>query len=226
MPRPRLDENQPPASNRLQTAFWEALEEHPFKDITVTEIARRAGVNKNTFYYHYANMDELAQSSIQDSLLYDISVIFFGSTEKPQPPISDMAKRIEELPSIALKEDNQERWKRLSLIAGPHGSNQLISYVKEFILHEWLTRMNVDYDRLNLNARITISFTLSGIIGLLSSDFIEEDEKSHVMQTFFESDLFRNTFKSVYPVMLRARTARSYVNHPDLGAINQSHEMN
>ena len=43
----------------LSEAFSELLKEKPFEQITVTEIARKAGLNRQTFYYHFHDIHEL-----------------------------------------------------------------------------------------------------------------------------------------------------------------------
>ena len=53
MARPRKDQEGPTAVERMEEAFWEILAEKPYAQITVSEIAKRAQVNKNAFYYHF-----------------------------------------------------------------------------------------------------------------------------------------------------------------------------
>ena len=43
----------------LLVAFGELLEEKHFKDITITDITSRCGLNRMTFYYHFDNIYEL-----------------------------------------------------------------------------------------------------------------------------------------------------------------------
>ena len=44
----------------MREVFWELLEEKPYSAITVKLITQRAGVNHNTFYYHFQNIDDMA----------------------------------------------------------------------------------------------------------------------------------------------------------------------
>lgn len=60
MPRPRKDSEILSATERLENAFWELLADHEYRKITVTEVVREAHVNRNSFYYHYASLPELA----------------------------------------------------------------------------------------------------------------------------------------------------------------------
>lgn len=60
MPRPRRDSEILPAKDRLENAFWELLSEREYNKITVTDIVRTADVNRNSFYYHFSGLPELA----------------------------------------------------------------------------------------------------------------------------------------------------------------------
>lgn len=60
MPRPRRDSEILPAKERLENAFWELLSEREYNKITVTDIVRTADVNRNSFYYHFSGLPELA----------------------------------------------------------------------------------------------------------------------------------------------------------------------
>lgn len=64
MPRPRRDSEILPAKERLENAFWELLSEREYRKITVTDIVRTADVNRNSFYYHFTGLPELADSAI------------------------------------------------------------------------------------------------------------------------------------------------------------------
>jgi AcrR family transcriptional regulator len=44
------------ANDRLEGAFLELIEEKPYSKITVNHIVERAGVHRNTFYYHYQSI--------------------------------------------------------------------------------------------------------------------------------------------------------------------------
>ena len=55
--------------NDIKTAFTELLEERPITKITVKDVVERCGVNRNTFYYHFRDMPDLAEAVIEESFL-------------------------------------------------------------------------------------------------------------------------------------------------------------
>ncbi len=46
--------------------FWQLLEEKPYNKITVQNIVERCEVNRNTFYYHFQDIPDLAEYSIKE----------------------------------------------------------------------------------------------------------------------------------------------------------------
>jgi AcrR family transcriptional regulator len=49
----------------LSEALSEQLKEKPFEQITVTDIARKAGLNRQTFYYHFRDLYDLIAFSVK-----------------------------------------------------------------------------------------------------------------------------------------------------------------
>lgn len=45
-------------------AFWQLLEEKPFNKITVQNIVERCHLNRNTFYYHFQDIPNLAEYTV------------------------------------------------------------------------------------------------------------------------------------------------------------------
>lgn len=53
---------------KIHGAFLRLLARHEFSEISVTAVCKTAGVNRSTFYSHYANTHELAEQ-IQNSII-------------------------------------------------------------------------------------------------------------------------------------------------------------
>ena len=68
-----------PAKERLENAFWELLADRDYRKITVTDVVREAGVNRNSFYYHFSSLPELADSAI----LHQVESIPINRTPDP-----------------------------------------------------------------------------------------------------------------------------------------------
>lgn len=62
-------------------ALLELLEEKPLEKITVTDIAKRADVNRGTFYRHYDSVNDVI-SELQDALIEQMDQ-YFASLDAP-----------------------------------------------------------------------------------------------------------------------------------------------
>ncbi len=49
----------------IRSAFEQLLEERPYGRITVQNIVDRCGISRNTFYYHFKDIESLCESSVQ-----------------------------------------------------------------------------------------------------------------------------------------------------------------
>ena len=54
------------ARESIKAAFLRLLEEHPLREITVKDIVRSSGVNRNSFYYHFKDIPSLVEEIITD----------------------------------------------------------------------------------------------------------------------------------------------------------------
>ena len=125
MPRPRKDSEILSATERLENAFWELLADHEYRKITVTEVVREAHVNRNSFYYHYASLPELADSAIMHAVEHSTV----------QAPRADLNPDIEWRRQCSLVMNDpvqRQRLDRLALLAGSHSSPELIESLKDF----------------------------------------------------------------------------------------------
>ena len=52
----------------MNTALMEILKTKSFEYITVSEICKKAGVNRSTFYLHYENTRDLLEETIQNMM--------------------------------------------------------------------------------------------------------------------------------------------------------------
>ncbi len=62
---------------KIANALREAMVEKPFKEVSVAEIARRSGINRKTFYYHFSSTNELLKWILQDEIISEVSKIDF-----------------------------------------------------------------------------------------------------------------------------------------------------
>ncbi len=68
------------SSLKMNEAMLEMLETKNFSEITVSDLCRKSGVNRSTFYSHYSNTFDLLQE-IKDRMISDFVKSFDGLSE-------------------------------------------------------------------------------------------------------------------------------------------------
>ncbi|KAB8287009.1 AcrR family transcriptional regulator [Bifidobacterium ramosum] len=163
MARPRAEE--PGAPQKMQDAFWRLLEDKPYAQITISDITRASGLNRSAFYYHYANIPELADDAI--AAIYEESDItaFIMHVIHQDESLDD----IRDYALACLASPQRIRSiRRLSLIAGPHGSAGLAAQLKAYVIEIWLAALGRDPATLNPGQRLLLEFASSGMLGVLA----------------------------------------------------------
>lgn len=161
MPRPRRDSEILPAKDRLENAFWELLSEREYNKITVTDIVRTADVNRNSFYYHFSGLPELADSAILHAV---------ENTPMPGVPGRDFDPDTEwrkHVTALLRDPERRQRLDRLALLAGPHSSSELVSSLKEFGRLTMISVLGLDADNLDLKTDLMLDFTVGGMLAVL-----------------------------------------------------------
>lgn len=159
MARPKKDQVGPTALERMREVFWELLEEKPYSAITVKLITQRAGVNHNTFYYHFQNIDDMAMRFFEDNVpakLVDMVVdAFMGGS-------IDIA--------LVGKEPNiEEHYRRIRAVMRS-GSPTLMQLGKERLMRSWMERAGLGEDELSAADKARINYVWGGITAVVGSE--------------------------------------------------------
>ncbi|MBW3092962.1 TetR/AcrR family transcriptional regulator [Bifidobacterium sp. 82T10] len=162
MARPKADEQGAP--EKMQEAFWTLLERKPYAQITISDITRASGLNRSAFYYHYANIPELADDAI--AAIYEEPGVtaFIAHVIRQDNDINSLR---DFAPTFISTPEHLASIHRLSLIAGPHGSSGLAAQLKTYVTGIWLAAIGLDADRLNPGQRIVLEYAASGMLGIL-----------------------------------------------------------
>jgi len=114
----------------LQQALLELAQERPFAEITVGDIAERAGVNRSSFYQHYADKETLLADAL-DAIVEEV-----GLSVPPQLEAHPPAVLVGFLQHVA-EHAELYRW-----AVGGHGSAVVLDRLRVRI--EDLVRHHVD----------------------------------------------------------------------------------
>jgi len=84
----------------IRLAFMELLKEKSFEKITVTDIVKRADINRSTFYAHYPDVMGLIEEIQNEVLDYTYQMLreisFKNFFENPKPLLNEIIKMAEE----------------------------------------------------------------------------------------------------------------------------------
>jgi AcrR family transcriptional regulator len=160
MPRPRHDSEILPAKERLENAFWELLADRDYRKITVTDVVREAGVNRNSFYYHFSGLPELADSAI----LHEVEAVPFTRSDLGDNPKEQWREHIGVMLS---NPDQRRRLDRMSLLAGPHSTLELTESLRDFGRLQIISMLQRDPEQLDLKTDLVIDFTVGGLLQVL-----------------------------------------------------------
>lgn len=104
----------------IRQAFMELLKEKEFEKITVTDIVKRADINRSTFYAHYPDVFGVIDEIQQEVLDYTQKVLddmnFNNFFNDPKPFLKEIVK---------IAEDNHELYRLLS------SSNMLVKQLQK-----------------------------------------------------------------------------------------------
>ena len=146
------------ATTKIENAFWYLLETEDYSRITVQKLADAAEVNRNAVYYHYENIDDVAKKAFINFLHTDtveqfVNLLFNGMRNEQKSEVG--AEFVQGV-------------RKLQLCSGSN-SIYLNQLLKTAIRDNMFRIMNIDETKLDEIEKISVEFTLSGIVALLGS---------------------------------------------------------
>lgn len=193
MARPKQIEGEKTAYERIEDAFWDMLEEMPYHKMTGKEICTRAKVSHNSFYYHFDNMDDMAQKLFDRMIVPEIPAMFlsaFGAGNR-------IFESIERIP------DCEKRFSRMCLLAGS-GSPFLIALVRDAVMDAWFQAVGINERDLTVEDRIDLIFICGGAFAVLSSGMASFD--SEALRTFPEREVGHGVMEKMTTLAQRPMT--------------------
>jgi AcrR family transcriptional regulator len=139
----------------LEDAFWTLLAEQPYREMTMGALARRAGVNHNTFYYYYANLDAMAAQLLEENLVPELPARLLA--EGP----AGIARTITDDATVIA------HFRRMCLMVGPHGAPWMAERLRQAVMALWLDRFDRDEAGLDRSDAITLTWLIGGLVAVL-----------------------------------------------------------
>lgn len=166
MARPRKADADQAATVRIENAFWNLLDEERYSDITVRLISRESGTNRNSFYYHYEDINDLATKAFGNikgskasqilisALLADLNVKDLGEKVRFDPDFLIHTRRI--------------------MLCARSDSSYLKELVGDMLKQTWFDAFSIKEELLSETERLEVSFIFSGLVAVIGSKEIKD----------------------------------------------------
>ena len=184
MARPKNGEYEASALHRIESAFWIMLERDGFSNITMKALAAQAGINRNTLYYHYANLQEISAAAFQNVINDNISDVFMDFLLSPPTDIGTVWGELQ----------LSERIRKIHLFARSD-SPLLRSMLKQTILNRWFQKLEIQADRLSPGDLLQLDYIVNGFIGIVGSATILDDPP--LLASFTQSPIGRAALQTL-----------------------------
>ena len=176
----------------MRNAFWALLEDREYRKITVTDIVHEAQVNRNSFYYHYGSLSELADDAIlQEVENTSIAQLVDETTDDHGiPSMNDDAVREhwhKRISAAINSSEHRTRLNHMALLAGPHSSPELMDSLRDFTRMTLFTALKLDESDMTLRSDLYIDFAVGGILAILRR--WPELREMNVAQTLYDDDI-------------------------------------
>ena len=192
MGRPK-NSNSDAARKQIQAAFWDLLDREGYEKITINKVAKEAHVNRNSVYYHYENILDLAEKSFLENI----------HSEQGVGLVTAALNQFTSENAYILDEKTRECMKKLQLMAGSN-SIELHQMLKRGIKDNWFHIMQVNEDILSEIDRLSVDMafhTATYIMGTVSFADNPEDFKS-----ILETDIGRAIVKTMRDIQDKYHT--------------------
>jgi AcrR family transcriptional regulator len=176
----------------MEEAFWQLLAEKPYREMTIAAISRLAKVNHNTFYYYFDSLDDMAIKLLDSNMLIDLPARIFTAFTAGQLEANLVTSDPEVL----------RRFKRISLLAGPHGASWQKDILKQRVTSLWLQTLGLSEAELMDKDKALLTFIISGLLAMVGEYGQNGDPAlfGHIIQ----SDLGHGVLATVTKISARS----------------------
>ena len=154
------------------------LEKVGYSEITVRRVSQEAGTNRNSFYYHYEELEDLAKKA------------FLANAAGAHPLISSLVVGFRDGGAQPMRPDAGvvEHARRVMLCARSE-SPFLRGMVGELLRDAWFDELGIDESLLSTDDRVQVEFIFAGLVAVLGS--AEAAESPFVMTRLAASSMGR-----------------------------------
>lgn len=156
MSRPKYAKGQQTAREKIIATFWMMIESMPYEQVSVRGLVRESGVNKNTFYYHFDDVADLARQATEEALDPAFLEEMVRQMQTGSPIHGIDSSRL------------SRQFGKVRAIASAKGTPELQDMLKAAIAAKWEDALGFDVAGLDEKGRIALEFALGGILAVLA----------------------------------------------------------
>ncbi|WP_302117022.1 TetR/AcrR family transcriptional regulator [uncultured Limosilactobacillus sp.] len=179
MPTRKTDRRTQYTINIVKEAFLELINDHPYSQITVTQVCRQAEITRSTFYLHFNNLTDVLNVVLDDALMIS------KNSAESLPNISELSidclKQNESLLPTCQRIASATKYR--ALLMDPDLSEYIIGRIAS---HERGRMIPLIQQRTGLNsqdAETLFNYTLHGSFAINKHHhFIKDDEWYHEVE--------------------------------------------
>lgn len=143
----------------IRTALLELLHEKPFEKITVTDIVRRADINRSTFYAHYPDVlglvEELMEETVNNSIELVSGINIQHFLEEPRPVLEKL---------LAIGGENMDIYQ---LLGTSDFALRQVEKMKAVLVENAMCAVNIPENIRNSGTfRVHMNFFIGGILNV------------------------------------------------------------
>ncbi len=165
MPRPKKANIDEAATLKLENAFWQLLATERYAAITVRRVAQAAGVNRNSFYYHYRDIDDLAYQVVKHNAEHEVAKAWLAGLLAAFQGDGDW-------PVVTADAAILPHAERIILCARSD-SSYLQQLTTDLLRQVWFDIFAIDAKRLTAVERLQVDFVFAGLLATLKSREIQ-----------------------------------------------------
>ena len=174
----------------INQAFLGLLQEKPFEKITVTDIVKRADINRSTFYAHYPDVLGLVEELIEETVSGSIDLVsgidMLQFLEEPMPILEQL---------MAIGQKNMEIYK---LLGRSDFAMRQVEKMKTVLVHNAMDAVNIPaHIRRSQAFHVHMNFFIGGIFNVYQQWILGSLDSSPDEIMKHLAELIRNN-KSMY----------------------------
>lgn len=184
MARPKMTNEDEQARQKMVDVFWDLLEKEPYSKITVRQIAGLAGVNHNTFYYHFKNIEDMAMQLVNETVCLDAFKQLMNTNSSFGLAFA----------ALKLPNDIKERHLKMYLLLR-NGDSRLTEQFKKKAVDLWLESVGRTKESLSEVEQFELNFIIGGIVNAVGKTEFELNPK--MANKLYKTDVFQTSVKTL-----------------------------